>query len=425
MENDILDSLEDLGYQGELLEETSFREAVKGGPCSPLFTSLVSWLAENLCKLENVEASVSSTSSAEEADTFELELCGLLSELQCPHESLTQGETINRFGNEKNRLLLLDFLTTELQAARITALKEETENKMETDEDSHWDLSSKYLRQICRALQLSKPPPNITAEMLFTKLESQARAAVSKSKHGVGTPLLKSNLSEQQWAKLAKINERMRNEYTLRRKMLLKRLDVTVQSFRWSDRAKGKEDTLASTFQPKRKALKADSGITLASLMAARDDLAKLKKTSSGVARESAKCPINKVLIGSVPDRGGRPTEATPPPPEMPSFMKRTEGSRGGGRGRGRGRGGRVQGGWSNQGDKSRGSWSQDRGNSQGGFQDRGGYQADGYQGGGGGGGGGGIYQGGGGVDYQRGGHNGGYRGGGGHQRGGRRGRRY
>lgn len=80
--------------------------------------------------------------------------------------------------------------------------------------------------------------------------------------------------------------------------------------------------------------------------------------------------------------------------------------------------------GWSNQGDKSRGSWSQDRGNSQGGFQDRGEYQADGYQGGGGGGGGG-IYQGGGGVDYQRGGHNGGYRGGGGHQRGGRRGRRY
>lgn len=67
---------------------------------------------------------------------------------------------------------------------------------------SHWDLSSKYLRQICRALQLSKPPPNITAEMLFTKLESQARAAVSKSKHGVGTPLLKSNLSEQQWVSI-------------------------------------------------------------------------------------------------------------------------------------------------------------------------------------------------------------------------------
>ena len=39
-------------------------------------------------------------------------------------------------------------------------------------------------------------------------------------------------------AKLGKINERMRKEYTLRRQMLLKRLDVTVQSFQWSDRVK-------------------------------------------------------------------------------------------------------------------------------------------------------------------------------------------
>lgn len=49
-------------------------------------------------------------------------------------------------------------------------------------------------------------------------------------------------------AKLAKINERMRNEYTLRRKMLLKRLDVTVQSFRWSDRAKVSLDSLHHNF---------------------------------------------------------------------------------------------------------------------------------------------------------------------------------
>lgn len=75
---------------------------------------------------------------------------------------------------------------------------------------------------------------------------------------------------------------------------------------------------------------------------------------------------INKVMIGHVPDRGGRPNE-TRPPPEMPSFKQRTEaprekreggmkgereiinyhfiGGRGGcGRGGGA-RGGRVQGG--------------------------------------------------------------------------------
>lgn len=37
-------------------------------------------------------------------------------------------------------------------------------------------------------------------------------------------------------------------------------------------------------------------------------------------------------MKGRVPDRGGRPTEIEPPPPEMPSWQKRTEsGGRGGG----------------------------------------------------------------------------------------------
>ena len=41
---------------------------------------------------------------------------------------------------------------------------------------------------------------------------------------------LQSNVEE--------INSKLNQEYTLRRSMLLKRLDVTVQSFGWSDRAK-------------------------------------------------------------------------------------------------------------------------------------------------------------------------------------------
>ena len=39
-------------------------------------------------------------------------------------------------------------------------------------------------------------------------------------------------------AKVDKINEQLNSEYTLRRQMLLKRLDVTIQSFGWSDKAK-------------------------------------------------------------------------------------------------------------------------------------------------------------------------------------------
>lgn len=38
--------------------------------------------------------------------------------------------------------------------------------------------------------------------------------------------------------KIEAINQAIVNEYEVRRKLLVKRLDVTVQSFGWSDRAK-------------------------------------------------------------------------------------------------------------------------------------------------------------------------------------------
>ena len=88
-------------------------------------------------------------------------------------------------------------------------------------------------------------------------------------------------------------------------------------------------------------------------------------------------CGLVIVCMGvvQVPDRGGRPRE-TRPPPEMPSFRKRTEAPQdqrshsGRGGGRGGGKGGRVQGGWSKGGgggkkgegrggNKGGGGWSQ------------------------------------------------------------------
>lgn len=50
--------------------------------------------------------------------------------------------------------------------------------------------------------------------------------------------MLKARLSEKQWAQVLAINEVLSEEYRIRREMLLKRLDVTIQSFKWSDKAK-------------------------------------------------------------------------------------------------------------------------------------------------------------------------------------------
>ena len=57
-------------------------------------------------------------------------------------------------------------------------------------------------------------------------------------------PLLKARLSDKQWLFVENINNELAKEYELRRDVLLKRLDVTIQSFKWSDKAKVKSAIL-------------------------------------------------------------------------------------------------------------------------------------------------------------------------------------
>ena len=128
------------------------------------------------------------------------------------------------------------------------------------------------------------------------------------------------------------------SEYDLRRQMLLTRFDVTIQSFQWSDKLKGKEDKISARYTEKRKKL--DTMLTggkatdLVALLAARDDLAIIEKTSSANVRKNTQTSIQKHVMGRVPDRGGRAYEHAPPPPEMPSWQQQRS-SGGGGRGGG------------------------------------------------------------------------------------------
>ena len=62
----------------------------------------------------------------------------------------------------------------------------------------------------------------------------------------------------------------MADEYQMRAELLLKRLDVTVQSFTWSDRVKKIEENLNAAYRPLRARVTAKSRITVADVLAAR-----------------------------------------------------------------------------------------------------------------------------------------------------------
>lgn len=91
--------------------------------------------------------------------------------------------------------------------------------------------------------------------------------------------------------------------------MLLKRLDVTIQSFLWGEKAVGKEGEIVAAIQEQRSTLteqpKAysieDAFATPLSLLAENEE--KVTETFSGLF---AKSLVKSVVIGAVPDRGGR-----------------------------------------------------------------------------------------------------------------------
>lgn len=399
---DILDSLEDLGYQGPLLEDGTLETAVTGGAESPEFTKLCAWLVSELklyCKLEeNVQA----TNCSSEAEGFQLEMSGLLAELCCPYPALTTGEVTKRLLNANNCVLLLSFLISELESSRMIVVNQPQKKVQETGGSKVF----MELKGICMALGMSKPPSNITMFQFFSGIEKKLKEALAKVPPShIGEPLMKKPLGPVHWEKIEAINQALENEYEVRRKMLLKRLDVTVQSFGWSERAKTHADKLSKVYQPLRVALATKTRVSVAHLFAAREDLSKILRTSSGHTREKTACAINKVLMGRVPDRGGRPNEIEPPPPEMPTWQKRQDGPQGGGGGgqyySGGGRGG-GRGGYDQQ---QGGRGGHDRGGGGGGRGGRGDHRGgkaqgnwqDGYQG-----------------HYQDGGYRGGYGGGGG-----------
>jgi len=47
----------------------------------------------------------------------------------------------------------------------------------------------------------------------------------------LGTPLFTEKLSDKQWTMLESIQQEMQDEYTMRREMMIQRLDLTIQSF--------------------------------------------------------------------------------------------------------------------------------------------------------------------------------------------------
>lgn len=191
----------------------------------------------------------------------------------------------------------------------------------------HESPTAAALKDIAITLNLGKPPDNISSDALFTKINSrfdETLRTLSDSQKRLGNPLFnpKQSLTNDQWVKVEKIQTALEEEYNLRRRMLMTRLDVTVQSFKWSDKIKGREKEINEKYSYKQqqleKLIKGDNRTDVVALLAARDKIAIIEKTSSANVRKNTQSKLQRHIIGKVPDRGGRTLEHQKPPPEMP-----------------------------------------------------------------------------------------------------------
>ena len=158
-------------------------------------------------------------------------------------------------------------------------------------------------------------------------------------------------LNDAQMEMLRRIENAYYDDFLLRRQMLLRRLDVTIQSFLWGESAKGKEGEIVAAIRAQRKHLP-EEPYRYNATDALKAPLSLLHEHSKKVTDISGKSLVKTVIIGSVPDRGGRANEMRPKKADM-GFGRGGGGS--GGSGGNKHHGNKGGGGkWHNKGGKNK-----------------------------------------------------------------------
>ncbi|KAL0994030.1 hypothetical protein UPYG_G00116930 [Umbra pygmaea] len=336
MERDFgtINALRALGYTSSV--------CVRRCTCDELPCPLLTWLESEL------RATCSDLEDRKTGAFLVEELRTLLTELFCPYATFTTETLTTPLLNKAT-----EFMISELQAARMIQHKvlhpEDETNEVESgkeqrgedqtiddlrnwclDNDGHELVQGDCKAETKRELSLLLHALNMEESSMLTDVCLEVEKRLADLPSGDMTdPLLDSQLNMEQWRQLQKINEALVEDYQCRRQMMVIRFQVTLQSFAWGEKEQERSKMLASI--PPMSTLALVSQVSLSLLLAARKDQSYILPVKAGESTA-----VYKVLMGSVPDRGGRPGELEAP---MPMW----EGRREGGKGCGGPRGGRGQ----------------------------------------------------------------------------------
>ncbi|XP_061683935.1 protein FAM98B [Syngnathoides biaculeatus] len=311
----IISAIKTLGYQGGF--------CLSKCTCDELPCPLLNWLASQLkCRCPELR------DSGEKGGVLLVrELRNILSDLQSPLAGLTS-EMLEPSVLYK----ITEFLVSELQAAHIIEHKEphskdkppgeETAKEQRAEEKSAFcqqneggDASGhRRAAEVQAEWVLVLHALNLDTSSQYSDVlrEVQSRVALLPGK-AVASPLLCASLSTEQWTKLQKLNQVLSGDYCCRQQMMIKRFQVTLQSFAWGEKQKERSEAVASV--PPLASIALCSKVSLPLLLATREDQSCIEPIKAGKSTD-----VYKKMMGHVPDRGGRPGEMEAP---MPAWSER------------------------------------------------------------------------------------------------------
>lgn len=252
---------------------------------------------------------------------------------QFEHALQQYARKIGFLGDVHDRNALLSFLLTALQTHRILAQRR---HRKQIDVKQHATPDEQFAQNLSR-LCIATATPVTNAENLH---QPSQIAQLIASMHGaspsridtsrLGEPLLATPLTASQMQLARQTARQLRREHQLRKGLLLNRLFVTIESFRYSVLAQKSQSRISAIKRTVERYVDAQNPITLYDAITAREYMLRSPRISGSRQQIGAnvqpEAAVKTILMGAVPDRGGRVGKAAMG--DMPAFTDRVEGGK-------------------------------------------------------------------------------------------------
>ncbi|KAM9958804.1 hypothetical protein ACTFIW_012393 [Dictyostelium discoideum] len=315
--------------------EQSFKSIIEKGKSDFLYQELIWSIGKELSVYYNIQWPTK-MEKIEKAGEFNQQLNEPFEKLlkECDYQ-----ETTNIEDSYLNRLSLIEFLFLQLQTFQLELFlkmnnnnNNNNKNNENNNENNNNDEEMKDIELInnedfiINQIQILSDLFNVEFNNFdnFSNSINQINEKIKETlkllpSDFMSEPFLKNTeFTEKEIQEIQEMSDSLYQDYKKRSIVLQKRLDVTVESLLWSERIADKLQEINRSVRYYIQALPSLNHYSFFDLKNVHKDLLHIIRTSTHSA--SSQLLTGSVLVGKVPDRGGRTNDRKIP---MPSFHKR------------------------------------------------------------------------------------------------------